>query len=93
MIEYVFWVMVMILTTSIFIYSTFLFGTLIGWWVFGYRELFDGLTFYLFYKPEKFVDDDIGDVFYEDTLDCGCCACCGCSCYYDLEHESEGEKE
>ena len=63
MIEYVFWVMVMILTTSIFIYSTFLFGTLIGWWVFGYRELFDGLTFYLFYKPEKFVDDDIGDVF------------------------------
>ena len=46
-----------------------------------------------FGKPQEEIIYDIGDIFFEDTLECGCCSCCGCSCYYDLEHESEGEKE
>lgn len=25
-------------------------------------------------------DDYIGDIEYDDVLECGCCACCGCTC-------------
>ena len=51
MIEYAFWITVLFLGVAIFFYLTFLMVTLVGWLVFGYREPFDGLTCYLFYKP------------------------------------------
>lgn len=37
-------------------------------------------------------DDYIGNIEYDDVLECGCCACCGCTCY-DPEVEDEKLKE
>lgn len=29
-------------------------------------------------------DDYIGNVEYDDVLECGCCPCCGCTCLEDV---------
>ena len=46
-------IILFLLYIAFMFYLYFVGVTLIGWWIFGYRDLFDGITFHIFVRKGK----------------------------------------